>query len=187
MIPKFYFYLFLISGTSQFECINNISNKYNGHGVACERAARLVCARACWSRVYTLIFPNDYLPHSIAYTSFSLCIVLSILYGFLFLMPSLFKTDFFILVVFRRMGLFVCLAVLRYSPFGFLICLLNGPNSSKWTSLVFFLGTYRFQSSKVDLLSNSAFGLLASVFIYLPYKTIIDRSKMVRLRVIFNM
>ena len=147
----------------------------------------LVCARACWSRVYFLILPNDYPPHSIACTSFSLCIILSILYGFLFLMPSLFKMDFFILAVLRRMGLFVCLAVLRCSPSGSLFCLLNGPNSSKWTSLVLLLGTYRFQSSKVDLLNNSAFGLLAPVSICLPYKTIIERSKMVRSRIIFNM
>ena len=102
-------------------------------------------------------------------------------------MPFLFKTDFFVLVMLRRMELFVCLAMLRYSPSSSLFCLLSDPNSSKWTSLVLVLGTYRFQFFKVDLLGSSTFGKLTSVSIYLPYKTIVERSKMVRLRGIFNM
>ena len=44
------------------------------------------------------------------------------------------------------------------------------------------LGAYRFQSSKVDLSSGSASGLLASVSICLPHKTIAERPKVVRTR-----
>ena len=115
-----------------------------------------------------------------------LCIVLSV-YGSLSLMPSSFNTDLFTLAVLRPMGLFVCLAVLRCSPSGSLFCLLSGPNPSKWTSPALLLGAYRFQSSKVDLSSSSAFGLLASVSICLPHKTIAERPKVVRTRGVFNM
>ena len=69
----------------------------------------------------------------------------------------------------------------------FLFCLLSGPNPSKWTSPALLLGAYRFQSSKVDLSSSSAFGLLASVSICLPHKTIAERPKVVRTRGVFNM
>ena len=115
-----------------------------------------------------------------------LCIVLSV-YGSLSLMPSSFNTDLFTLAVLRPMGLFVCLAVLRCSPSGSLFCLLSGPNPSKQTSPALLLGAYRFQSSKVDLSSSSAFGLLASVSICLPHKTIAERPKVVRTRGVFNM